>query len=231
MPSSVAVRSAPPRGGDERRGVADPARRPAPRPRGADGRAARPVAPGRRRRRRRRLAAALIAVLLLVGLGLTARVLLFDVGLVDVEDVQVSGARSSRTGRRRARAPRPSPRGGPLARRRHRGGRRRVARLPAVASVRGRAGLAAHRDGRGHRADPRRGRPRTGAALVDAHRRGVPRRRWTRRAAPADRRDAGTGRPVDARGRRRADRAARAGARPRSSPSRPRSECPGRRRR
>jgi cell division protein FtsQ len=43
----------------------------------------------RDRYRRRRLAAALIALLLVVGLGLTARILLYDVGLADVEDVQV----------------------------------------------------------------------------------------------------------------------------------------------
>jgi cell division protein FtsQ len=39
--------------------------------------------------RRRRLAAVLGGVLLLVGLGLTARVLLYDAGLVDVEEVRV----------------------------------------------------------------------------------------------------------------------------------------------
>lgn len=46
------------------------------------------VSPGRYRRRR--LAAALIALLLLVGLGLTVRVLLYDLGLADVEDVRVT---------------------------------------------------------------------------------------------------------------------------------------------
>jgi cell division protein FtsQ len=42
------------------------------------------------RYRRRRLAALLIGLLLLVGLGLTGRVLLYDVGFADVEDVQVT---------------------------------------------------------------------------------------------------------------------------------------------
>jgi cell division protein FtsQ len=41
--------------------------------------------------RRRRLAALLIGLLLLVGLGLTGRVLLYDVGLADVEQAQVTG--------------------------------------------------------------------------------------------------------------------------------------------
>lgn len=42
--------------------------------------------------RRRRLGAALAALVLVVGLGFTARVLLYDAGLFDVEDVKVSGA-------------------------------------------------------------------------------------------------------------------------------------------
>lgn len=41
--------------------------------------------------RRRRIAAAIGALLLLVGLGVAGRVLLHDVGLADVEDVQVTG--------------------------------------------------------------------------------------------------------------------------------------------
>ncbi|WP_219417140.1 cell division protein FtsQ/DivIB [Pseudonocardia nigra] len=49
----------------------------------------RPVSPGHYRRRR--LAAVLAGVLLLVGLALTGRVLLYDAGLADVEDVQVTG--------------------------------------------------------------------------------------------------------------------------------------------
>lgn len=58
-------------------------RRPGDRP------APRPVSP--ERYRRRRLAALLIGLLVLVGLGLTGRVLLYDAGLADVEDVRVSG--------------------------------------------------------------------------------------------------------------------------------------------
>ncbi len=55
----------------------------------------RPAAPPRRatvvQYRRRRLAAALIALVLVVGLGLTGRILLYDLQLADVEQVQVTG--------------------------------------------------------------------------------------------------------------------------------------------
>lgn len=43
-------------------------------------------------RRRRLAAAALAGLVLLVGLGLTGRLLLYDAGLADVEDVRVTGA-------------------------------------------------------------------------------------------------------------------------------------------
>jgi cell division protein FtsQ len=76
-----------------------PAVRPAA-PRSMEGRPTRrpPGRPGRpvprphpaARYRRRRLAALLIGLLLLVGLGLTGRVLLYDVGFADIEKVQVN---------------------------------------------------------------------------------------------------------------------------------------------
>jgi cell division protein FtsQ len=59
------------------------------RPRPPAGRVQRPVSPARYRRRR--LVALLVALLLLVGLGVAARVLLYDLGLADVEEVQVTG--------------------------------------------------------------------------------------------------------------------------------------------
>ena len=76
-------RPAPPRSMEGRR----PTRRPPGRP---DRPSVRPVPASRYRRRR--LAALLVALLLLVGLGLTGRVLLYDVGLADVETVEVTVA-------------------------------------------------------------------------------------------------------------------------------------------
>jgi cell division protein FtsQ len=76
-----------PRGG-ERAVVERPVARP---PRGAERSVPRPVSM-QRYRRRRAAAAALAAVLLLVGLGFGVRVLLYDAGLFDVEQVQVAGA-------------------------------------------------------------------------------------------------------------------------------------------
>ncbi|HYH30011.1 MAG TPA: FtsQ-type POTRA domain-containing protein [Pseudonocardia sp.] len=74
------------RGGD--RAVAE---RPAPRPpRDAERPPPRPVS--KARYRRRRLAALLAGLVLLVGLGLGARLLLYDAGLFDVEEVRVAGA-------------------------------------------------------------------------------------------------------------------------------------------
>lgn len=84
--------------------------------------------------RRRRLAAALVALLALVGLGLTARVVLYDVGLADVEDVRVTGAAAVPVGEVLAAAA--VTVGGPLAA--VEGGvvAARVAQLPGVESVR-----------------------------------------------------------------------------------------------
>ena len=84
--------------------------------------------------RRRRLAAALSALLLFVGLGLTGRVLLYDLGLADVQDVQVTGA-SVVPVRQVLDAAAVTP-GGPLAAADLAGIASRVARLPAVESVR-----------------------------------------------------------------------------------------------
>ncbi|WP_433280132.1 cell division protein FtsQ/DivIB [Pseudonocardia xinjiangensis] len=75
-------RPAPPRSMEDRPTRRPPGRQPRP--------AVRPVPASRYRRRR--LAALLVALLLLVGLGLTGRVLLYDVGLADVENVQVTVA-------------------------------------------------------------------------------------------------------------------------------------------
>jgi cell division protein FtsQ len=71
-----------------RRTVAErPAARP---PRDPERPPHRPVS--RARYRRRRVAALLVGLVLLVGLGFAGRVLLYDAGLADVEDVQVTGA-------------------------------------------------------------------------------------------------------------------------------------------
>jgi cell division protein FtsQ len=72
------------RPGRGRRAVAD---RPPPR----EPERALPRAVSKARYRRRRLAALLIGLLLLVGLGLGGRVLLYDAGLFDVEGVEVTG--------------------------------------------------------------------------------------------------------------------------------------------
>jgi cell division protein FtsQ len=96
-------------------------------------------------RRRRRLGLGLAGLLLLVGLGLTARVLLYDVGLADVEQVRVGFATADGapveptagvlTGDRVADAAAVVP-GGPLAAVDTRAVAERVAALPAVASAR-----------------------------------------------------------------------------------------------
>jgi cell division protein FtsQ len=83
--------------------------------------------------RRRRLAAALSALLLFVGLGLTGRVLLYDLGLADVQDVQVTGASAVPVPEVLAAAA-VTP-GGPLAAIDPTGIATRVAALPAVASA------------------------------------------------------------------------------------------------
>jgi cell division protein FtsQ len=92
----------------------------------------RPVSPGQYRRRR--LAAALAVLLLAVGLGLTGRVLLYDLGLADVTQVEVTGAAVIPT-REVLEAAAVTP-GGPLAAVDVAGVAGRVARLPAVESVR-----------------------------------------------------------------------------------------------
>lgn len=85
------------------------------------------------RYRRRRLAAVLVAVLLVVGLGLSARVALYDLGLADVEAVRVTGASTVSIVDVQAAAVAP---GGPLAEVDVAAVAGRVARLPAVESVR-----------------------------------------------------------------------------------------------
>jgi cell division protein FtsQ len=112
------------------RAVADrPADRP---PRKPERTPPRPVS--KVRYRRRRLAALLAAVLLLVGLGLTARVLLYDAGLFDVEDVQVTGAVTVPEAEVLDAAA--VTLGGPLAAVDTEAVASRIAQLPAVESVR-----------------------------------------------------------------------------------------------
>lgn len=94
--------------------------------------------------RRRRLAAVLVGVLLLVGIGLTARVLLFDAGLADVEQVrfevtapdgtpaETAGATVTEAQLREAAALAP---GGPLAAVDTGAVAERIRRLPPVAAV------------------------------------------------------------------------------------------------
>ena len=94
--------------------------------------APRPVSPGQYRRRR--LAAALAVLLLAVGLGLTGRVLLYDLGLADVTQVEVTGAAVIHT--REVLEAAAVPPGGPLAAVDVAGVAGRVARMPAVESVR-----------------------------------------------------------------------------------------------
>lgn len=109
----------PERGGSGRRGS------------GRDGGGSRRPTPGEYRRRR--LAALLIGLLLLVGLGLGGRVLLYDAGLVDVETVQVTGLVTVPETDVRAAAAIQT--GSPLADLDTAAAASRVARLPAVASV------------------------------------------------------------------------------------------------
>jgi cell division protein FtsQ len=86
------------------------------------------------RYRRRRLAAALSALLLFVALGLTGRILLYDLGLADVQDVRVTG--SAVVPVRDVLAAAAVTPGGPLAAVDLAGVADRVSRLPAVESVR-----------------------------------------------------------------------------------------------
>jgi cell division protein FtsQ len=84
--------------------------------------------------RRRRLAAALIALLLVVGLGLTARVLLYDLKLADVEQVRVTG--TAAVAQKDVLDAAAVPTGAPLASVDLGAVAARVARLPAVESAR-----------------------------------------------------------------------------------------------
>jgi cell division protein FtsQ len=117
------------RRGPERAVAERPAARP---PRDPERPPARPVS--RARYRRRRLAALLIGMVLLVGLGLGARVLLYDAGLFDVEEVRVAGVTTVPEADVRAVAA--VPPGGPLAAVDTAAVARRVAQLPPVESVR-----------------------------------------------------------------------------------------------
>ncbi|GAA0907939.1 cell division protein FtsQ/DivIB [Pseudonocardia zijingensis] len=115
------------RGGD--RALAErPAARP---PRDPDRFPPRPVS--KERYRRRRLAALLAGVLLLVGIGFGVRVLLYDAGLFDVEQVEVAGAVTVPEGDVRSAAAVPA--GVPLAAVDTHAVASRVAGLPPVASV------------------------------------------------------------------------------------------------
>jgi cell division protein FtsQ len=114
------------RGGE--RAVAE---RPAPRPPREPARLSRPVSQARYRRRR--LAALLTAALLLVGLGFGVRVLLYDAGLFEVEQVRVAGAVTVPEADVVAVAAVPS--GGPLAAVDTAAVATRVAQLPPVESV------------------------------------------------------------------------------------------------
>ncbi|MHA6630143.1 cell division protein FtsQ/DivIB [Pseudonocardia sichuanensis] len=116
------------RRGPERAVAERPAARP---PRDPERPPARPVS--KARYRRRRLAALLIGLVLLVGLGLGARVLLYDAGLFDVEEVRVAGAATVAEADVRAAAA-VAP-GGPLAAIDTGAVATRVARLPPVESV------------------------------------------------------------------------------------------------
>jgi cell division protein FtsQ len=84
--------------------------------------------------RRRRLAAALIALVLVVGLGLTGRILLYDLKLADVEQVRVTGTAGVAVKDVLDAAAVPS--GAPLASVDLGAVAARVARLPAVESTR-----------------------------------------------------------------------------------------------
>lgn len=116
------------RRGGERAVAERPVSRP---PRDPERPPARPVS--RARYRRRRLAALLAGLVLLVGLGLGARVLLYDAGLFDVESVRVAGTVTVPEAQVldvAAVAP-----GGPLVAVDTGAVARRVAQLPAVESV------------------------------------------------------------------------------------------------
>jgi cell division protein FtsQ len=97
-------------------------------------------------RRRRRRAAVLVGAVLLVGLGLTARVLLYDAGLADVEQVEVlvttesgaavgPGAAPAMVSERQLAEAAAVPLGGPLVAVDTGAAAARVAALPAVASA------------------------------------------------------------------------------------------------
>jgi cell division protein FtsQ len=106
---------------------------------GAGSRGSRPPKPPPRpvsvhQYRRRRLAAALLALFLVVGVGLTGRVLLYDLGLADVAQVTVTGAATIPV-RQVMEAAAVTP-GGPLAAVDLAAVAGRVARLPAVESTR-----------------------------------------------------------------------------------------------
>jgi cell division protein FtsQ len=115
-------------------------RRPAPEPAGEE-----VPGPLRARYRRRRLAAVLVGlVVVLVGLALTARVLLFDAGLVDVEQVRFEVTTADGTPAAAAGATVTEPQlrdaaavaiGGPLVAVDTGAVAERVARLPAVAAA------------------------------------------------------------------------------------------------
>jgi cell division protein FtsQ len=116
----------PPVRARRRFGIARPRRRPAP-----AGATRRPVPV---HYRRRRLVAALAAVLvLLVGVGLGTRVLLYDAGLADVEDVTVSGL--STVPEQAVRDAAAVPSGGPLISVDTAGIAARVAALEGVAQA------------------------------------------------------------------------------------------------
>ncbi|WP_214408101.1 cell division protein FtsQ/DivIB [Pseudonocardia lacus] len=115
------------------------------RPRPAGGRPARPPLP-EVYRRRRRLAVVLVGAVVLVALGLTARLLLYDAGLADVEQVEVAVTTADGAPAGGAGAPAMLSRqqvldaaavvpGGPLIEVDVTAVATRVAALPAVASV------------------------------------------------------------------------------------------------
>lgn len=114
-------RSRPPAGGADRARRAEAGREAA----------AGPLSPTHRRRRR--VAVGVTGVLLLAGLVVGGRVLLYDLGLADVEGVRVTGAAT--VGEVEVLAAAAVTPGGPLADVDTRAVARRVAQLPGVASV------------------------------------------------------------------------------------------------